>query len=187
MDMKSVPNPVDAAGPIKATLSNLFYGWGYNFYRKENQLRSDDLLIREKISNLLGEARSHLAGLESAYRRDHLPPPSREHPFPDAAALQTVRSLENLIKDIEQLEVKIRTAAVPEMDRIHQRHRIEWDTLERLGAVDLELVSGVMAFQQAVLKLSDAPTAASQGAELLKQAQIDADWRLRESILSPLG
>jgi len=28
---------------------NLFYGWGYNFYRLENQLRADDLTIRAKV------------------------------------------------------------------------------------------------------------------------------------------
>ena len=28
---------------------NLFYGWGYNFYRLENQLRADDLTVRAKV------------------------------------------------------------------------------------------------------------------------------------------
>ena len=32
------------AGPLKQLAVNLFHGWGYNFYRKENQLRTDDLL-----------------------------------------------------------------------------------------------------------------------------------------------
>jgi len=40
---------------------NLFYGWGYNFYRLENQLRADDLTVRAKVGWLLGLSRFHLA------------------------------------------------------------------------------------------------------------------------------
>ena len=39
-------DPISGKGPIAQTASLLFYGWGYNFYRVENQLRADDLLIR---------------------------------------------------------------------------------------------------------------------------------------------
>jgi hypothetical protein len=33
---------------LEKTAVNLFYGWGYNFYRLENQLRADDLTVRAK-------------------------------------------------------------------------------------------------------------------------------------------
>ena len=187
MDIKNAPNRIESADPIKATLSNLFYGWGYNFYRKENQLRSDDLLIRGKVSDLLGEARSHLLTLETAFRKDRLPPPSREHPFPDPAALHTVQSLQSLVKDIEQVEVRIRTAAVPEMDRVNQRHRIERGTLENLAAIDLELVNAVLTFQQSVLSLTDGPAAVSAGPQLLQRLPIDAIWQRRQTIVSSLA
>ncbi len=186
MDIKSVPNPIDGAGPIKATLSNLFYGWGYNFYRKENQLRADDLLVRGKISELLGQIRARISHLTSAFRADHLPPPSREHPFPDSAAIHTVQAIESFIKDMEQLEVKIRTAAVPEMDRINQRHRNEQATLEALTAIDLELVGEVLTLQQAISNLSDAQAVASNGLQIFKSSQIEALWKRREEILSAL-
>lgn len=186
MDIKSVPNPIDGAGPTKATLSNLFYGWGYNFYRKENQLRADDLLVRGKISELLGQIRARISHLTSAFRADHLPPPSREHPFPDSAAIHTVQVLESFVKDIERLEVKIRTAAVPEMDRINQRHRNEQATLEALTATDLELVGEVLTLQQAISNLSDAQAVASNGLQIFKGSQIEALWTRREEILSGL-
>ena len=48
---------------------NLFYGWGYNFYRLENQLRADDLTVRAKVGWLLGQARANVETAESAYRR----------------------------------------------------------------------------------------------------------------------
>ncbi len=187
VDIKSVPNPVETAGAIKATLSNLFYGWGYNFYRKENQLRADDLLIRGKISELLGKIRSDLSNLASAFRADRLVPPTREHPFPDATAVRTVQTLEAFVKNIEQLEVKIRTAAVPEMDRIYQRHRSERGTLEKLAAVDLELVGEVLALQQRISGFADAQAAASAGPQILNSSPIEAIWQRRENIVSAMA
>ncbi len=70
---------------------NLFNGWGYNFYRVENQLRADDLLVRAKIGWLLGRAQGSVTAAESAYRREFLPPPSRAKPRPDAEAVRARR------------------------------------------------------------------------------------------------
>lgn len=186
MDLKSTANPVDTAGALKATLSNLFYGWGYNFYRKENQLRADDLLIRAKISELLGQCREHLKKLEAGFRREHLAPPTRERPVPDRAAVATVQALARVQSELESLEVRIRNAPAPEMDRIHQRHRNERDTLEKLAAVDLELVAAVVTFHEGVLKLSDAAGAAAQVPLLLRDGGVDAAWQRREQVLSSL-
>lgn len=35
MDLKSAINPIDAAGTVKATLSNLSQGWGYTCTAKK--------------------------------------------------------------------------------------------------------------------------------------------------------
>jgi hypothetical protein len=187
MDLKSTANPIDTAGAVKATLSNLFYGWGYNFYRKENQLRADDLLIRAKVSELLGQCREHLKRLEAAFRREHLAPPTREHPFADRSAVATVQALACLQSEIESLEVRIRNAPVPEMDRINQRHRNERDTLEKLAAVDLEVVAAVVTLHEAVLKLSDAANAATEVSRLLRESGMDTAWQRREQVLSILA
>ncbi len=180
-------NPIDTAGPLKATLSNLFYGWGYNFYRKENRLRADDLLIRGKISDLLGEARSHLARLEADFRREYLPAPSREQPFPDRTAVQTAQALQRIQKDIEAIEVKIRNASVPEMDRIHQPHRSERNTLEKLTALDENLVGSVLALRESIVQLTDGTSAASETLRLLESAPLEALWHRREEVLSILA
>lgn len=187
MELKTVPNPIDAAGPVKQVISNLFYGWGFNFYRKENQLRADDLLIRGKVSELLGEARAHLASVEAAYRREHLPAPTRERPFPDRAAVAIAQFLERSQKAIEALETKIRTASAPEMDRIHQRHRNEKDTLERLVAADIAVVEAALAYRDGILKLSDGTNAAEQAAGLLRDGALESAWRRREETLSILS
>ena len=187
MELKTVPNPIDSAGPVKQVLSNLFYGWGYNFYRRENQLRADDLLIRSKLSALLGECRQHAKELEASFRREHLPAPTREHPFADPAALASAHSLQRAAQQLESLETTIRTAPVPEMDRIHQRHRIEGATLEQLIDVDGKLVLAVVALRDAVVALQDGATAATELTRLLAPGAIRALWEHREQILSALG
>jgi len=65
------PSPGDFydQGSLQKVAINLFYGWGYNFYRLENQLRADDQLIRRKASELLGQANAILSQAESDYRR----------------------------------------------------------------------------------------------------------------------
>jgi hypothetical protein len=127
-------------GELDQIAINLFYGWGYNFYRLENQLRADDLMVREKACWLLGVSRAMIEAAQSAYRRKYLPPPSRAKPLPDAGAVASAQSLEALSAGIGQLEGTIRTLPVPENDRMTQRYRQEAETLMKLGACDRRLV-----------------------------------------------
>jgi hypothetical protein len=187
MDLKNADNPIDDAGTIKQVLSNLFYGWGYNFYRKENQLRADDLLIRGRLSDWLGESRSHLAALEADYRRSHLPPPTRENPMPDPVAVKGAQTLQRIGRDIENIETAIRTAAVPEMDRIHQRHRNEGATLETLVAADTALAQHVKDLRDAIVAITDASLAIEQVPALIGASQVESSWQQRKQILSVLG
>lgn len=127
-------------GKLDQIAINLFYGWGYNFYRLENQLRADDMLIREKAGWLLGQSRAVIEVAQGAYRRKYLPPPSRSNPLPDTTAVAGARSLEELSGSIGQLEGTIRSLPVPETDRMAQRYRQEAQTLMGLGACDQRLV-----------------------------------------------
>ena len=128
------------AGPLQQIAINLFYGWGYNFYRKENQLRADDQLVRSQAAWLLGLAHASLDDAEQAHRRANLPAPSREHPFPDAAAVEAVRTLERLSKAVGALIGRLHALPAPENDRMTQRHRGEAETLTALGACDERLI-----------------------------------------------
>ena len=136
----TLPGFTDAVG-IERVAINLFYGWGYNFYRLENLLRADDLLVRHKARGLLAEARASVEAAESAFRRSNLPPPSRAKPRPDAAAVEAAQTLERLSHDIGALEGRVRAQPVPETDRMSQWYRDEAETLERLRDHDLGLVS----------------------------------------------
>lgn len=128
------------AGLLRQLATNLFYGWGYNFYRLENQLRADDQLVRTRAASLLGMAMTNVHDLEAEYRREFLPPPTRQHPLPDAAAVATAQRLERLVGEIGALELCIHQQPVPENDRMSQRYRNEAATLKKLIHQDEQLV-----------------------------------------------
>ncbi len=172
-----------SADPVSQVAINLFYGWGYNFYRAENQLRADDLLVRHHVAGLLGEARQAIGEAEIAYRAAHLPPLSREHPRPDAVALQEARLLEALVALVSGLASRIRSLPVPGNDRIAQRHRQEADTLARLLEADMALTGHADALRR-MLDGQAADWVVQQGAAIKAHvAAMDAALRDRQSLL----
>ncbi len=144
---------------------NLFYGWGYNFYRLENQLRADDLTVRAKVGWLLGLARASVETAESAYRRECLPAPTREKPRPDADAVAGASTLERLSKEIGALEGQIRAQPVPENDRMTQRYRQEAATLQHLLHCDMGL-AGRAEMLRAMLDQKDGAWMIEKSAEI---------------------
>ena len=129
-----------AADELEQIAINLFYGWGYNFYKVENQLRADDQMVRSKASWLLGVAATALSAAERDYRRESLPPPTRAKPYPDAEAVASAQKLERLHREITGLEQFIHQLPAPANDRITQRYRLEAQTLANLIHFDSLLV-----------------------------------------------
>ena len=119
---------------------NLFYGWGYNFYRQENQLRADDLLIRNKVDLLLGWTRKSVETAEREYRREFLPPPSRAKPRPDAGAVAGAQAIEKFSRAIGALQGQVSAQPTPENDRMTQRYRQEAETMQQLISADQTLI-----------------------------------------------
>ena len=119
---------------------NLFHGYGYNFYREENQLRADDQKVRTLVSELLGQAQKSVSAAEGAFRRERIPAPTRAAPFPPAAIMADAKRLEALGKAIDGVEGQVRHAPVPENDRMTQRYREEGATLLALVEKDKLLV-----------------------------------------------
>ena len=119
---------------------NLFHGYGYNFYREENQLRADDQKVRTLVSELLTRAQRAVVTAEGVFRRERIPAPTRANPFPPAEILVDARRLEALGKMIGELEGQVRHAPVPENDRMTQRYRKEGSTLIALVEKDTLLV-----------------------------------------------
>lgn len=161
---------------------NLFHGWGYNFYREENLLRGDDLLIRAKAGVLLGQARAGVEKAEAAYRRA-LPAPTRAAPFPDAAALAGAQALERLSRAIGALEAQIRAQPAPENDRMSQLYRSERGTLMRLCHCDERLVGQAEVLRAAVDGRDGAATIAALPELEAGLAAISTTLRERQAIL----
>ncbi len=130
----------DDTDALKKIAINLFYGWGYNFYRVENHLRADDLMVRAQVGALLGRARARVEQAESAWRRERFATPTREKPLPDPLALEGARQLEALSRALGALEGQIRAQPVPEADHMTDRYRREKETLQRLCDADMALV-----------------------------------------------
>jgi hypothetical protein len=167
----------------------LLNGYGYNWYRQDNQMRADDLLIRSRAGEYLEGALAKLRDLESGYRRQYLPPPTRAHPDPDPRHLAAARQFQDFTARIREVETSLRGAAVPPDDKVWQRHRSELDTLQRLGECDALLVAAAKELDELVAGLpADAALdpAADQGIDR-RLAGLQAIMGQRGEILAMSG
>jgi hypothetical protein len=172
------------AGAIRQVATNLFYGWGYNFYKKENQLRADDLMVRAKVSALLCAARASVEAAEQAYRHEFLPPPSREKPRPDPEAVRSAQVLEGLARALGAAEGQIRALPAPENDRMTQRFHREAPTLALLLEAD-QAMAGHAEYLRSLLASATAAWILENAAALRGQiAAIDAAVQSRRDILA---
>jgi hypothetical protein len=163
---------------------NLFQGWGYNFYRTENLLRADDLMLRARVSELLIAAKVSVTAAERSYRRDNLPPPTREKPRPDAGALRDAQTLERLAAAIGGLEGHIRALPVPEQDWMTLHLRREAETLSRLLAADQALV-GHAEFLRSLLVSAGSAWILAHAEELAAQiGAVEAAITSRRDVLA---
>ena len=127
-------------GALRQAAINLFYGWGYNFYRSENQLRADDQLVRSKAAWLLGMARASVEAADAGYRREFFGTPTREKPFPASEVTAAAQQLERLAANIGTIAGRLQAQPVPANDRVTQRYRQEAETLKALIGCDERLV-----------------------------------------------
>src|SRR5215471_217815 len=158
--------------PVYQTWVMLLNGYGYNWYRLDNQMRADDLLVRSRASEHLESAVAQLRDLEGRYRRKYLPPPTREHPDPDSQHLAAVRQFRAVADRILEIDTRLRGAAVPPDDKIWLRQRGELETLQRLGKCDVLLVADAKELASLV---ADLP--ANAGIDPAIEQQIDQHLR----------
>lgn len=183
MELRVIINPIAEAGPAKQLLSNLFYGCGYNFYSRAGELCADDMVIRGKLSQLLRECHAHLSSLDAAFRRQHRVL-GRDYAFLSPEAVNTSQTLLGAQRDLQAMETAIRTATLPERDRLHQRHREGRSMLERLVALDGDVLLALVTLRDAVARLKDGPAAAASMDRLLRASGFGALWARREALLS---
>jgi hypothetical protein len=133
----------------------LLNGYGYNWYRLDNRMRADDVLVRSRASDHLAKAVARLRDLEARYRRTYLPPPTREKPDPEPQHLAAARQFRAIEEQISEIDTRLRGGAVPPDDKIWLRHRNEIDTLQKLGECDAILAAGAKGLGDYVADLPE--------------------------------
>ena len=122
----------DDIGSLEKIALPRLNGWGHGSYLDKGQFRADLLIIRNQVGLLFGAARKSVEAAEREYRREHLPPPSREKPRQDPAAVAAAQSLERLAKAIGALQVALHNQPVPGTDKSNDRYRQDAATLKSL-------------------------------------------------------
>jgi hypothetical protein len=99
-------------------------------YTQKGRLRSDDLLVRERVRHGLTEATTRLKQLISQWRADRVPPSTREQPFPPAEVMEPIRRAERLIRAIDDVSTLVGGAALKSEDRV-------WNRVRKVGVDEL--------------------------------------------------
>jgi hypothetical protein len=99
-------------------------------YSAKGRLRSDDLLVRERVGRGLGEATARIRALISQWRADRVPPSTREQPFPPAEVMEPIRRAERLVRSIDDLSAAVRGLPVLNQDKV-------WDRVRQAGLDEL--------------------------------------------------
>jgi hypothetical protein len=124
------PDGADLDESIRRTWNLLLNGWGFNWYRLDNQLRADDVLLRNRVRGDLDTACARLREVEAAFRRRHLPAPTRANPFPDPEKLRAANAIASLRERVAATETQVRGSPMPPNDRIWAAHRDHEATLD---------------------------------------------------------
>jgi hypothetical protein len=161
---------------VEESLANRLRGLlASDVYTEKGRLRSDDLLVRERVGHGLSAASARIRALISDWRTDRVPPSTRENPFPPAEVMEPIRKGERLVKAIEDTASAVRGLPLLNADRV-------WDRVRRVGLDELlqfdwTLVGeadGLVADMSATFGLDELDMAAV-GARLRKIRELMSD------------
>lgn len=113
--------------PIASRLRSLLAS---DVYTEKGRLRSDDLLVRQRVCHGLGDASTRLKQLISDWRSDRVPPSTREQPFPPAEVMEPIRRAERLLRALADTSTLVNGLPVLSQDRV-------WDRVRRVGLDEL--------------------------------------------------
>lgn len=125
---------------ISEELGHLLLGYGFNYYRIENQLRADDLLVRQRAGTFLGQAAARLEEVAQKFQRTCMPTASREHPFPPADLMERLNTLRRVRQRVTEQGSLLQGMPTPTQDKIWQRLRNEQALLQSLLRADVALL-----------------------------------------------
>ena len=125
---------------LSEELEQLLLGGGFNFYRIENQLRADDLLVRQRAGASLGLAAAQLDHLAQEFQRTCIAAPTRDCPYPPADVMEKLNALRRLRQRIITANSLLQALSCPTQDRIWQRFRDEETLLTSLLEADIAML-----------------------------------------------
>ena len=99
-------------------------------YTQKGRMRSDDLLVRERVGRGLAETAACIRGLISKWRADRVPPSTREQPFPPAEVMEPIRRAERLLRAIDDAAALVKGLPLLNSDKV-------WDRVRLAGLADL--------------------------------------------------
>jgi hypothetical protein len=134
---------------------------GTDAYTEKGRLRSDDLLVRERVGGELGAAAATLRDLISRWRADRVPPSTRDQPFPPVAVMEPIRRAERLVKSIEDVASSIRGLPLLNSDKV-------WDRVRQVGLDEL------MQFDWSLVVEATALASGVRAAAALDQVDVGA-------------
>jgi hypothetical protein len=125
---------------ISQEIEHLLLGGGFNFYRVENQLRADDLLVRQRAGNSLGLAAAQLDKLSQEFQRTCIAAPTRDCPYPPAEVMERLNALRRLRQRIITANSLLQALSSPAQDKIWRRFRDEQTLLTSLLNADIAML-----------------------------------------------
>jgi hypothetical protein len=136
-------------------------------YTQKGRLRSDDLLIRQRVCHGLGDATTRLKQLISEWRTDRVPPSTREQPFPPAEVMEPIRRAERLVRAIDDVSTLVNGQPLLSQDRV-------WDRVRGVGLDEL------LQFDWTLVGESDALAAAAADWAALDEVSVaDTEGRVK--------
>lgn len=166
--------------PAAQGLQTLLFGTGFNFYSARNQMRADDLLVRQRASGALAGAAQSVAALEQEFRRRFIPAATRDAPFPPADAMEKLRGLGRLRTRLLDLEAQINGMPVPTQDKVWWRFRDEATLLHTLLGHDYALVQQTETVHQQAQTLTADAWNQHAGDDDLERALKEVEKTIRE-------
>jgi hypothetical protein len=126
---------------------------GSDIYTQKGRLRADDLLVRERACQSLGDAAARIRQLSSQWRTERMPPSTRESPFPPATVMEPLRRGDRLTRAIDDAAAEIRGLPLLAQDKVW--NRVRGIGLEELLQFDWTLVGEADAVAESLGSAAD--------------------------------
>jgi hypothetical protein len=139
---------------LSKELELLMLGCGFNFYRVENQLRADDLLVRQKAGSFFGHTSARLEKLAEEYQHTVIPAPTRQQPYPPAELMERLNAIRALRQRVQNQGSFLQGLSAPTQDKIWRRLRDEQGLLSSLLQADLAMLQLAADIEKQVQSLS---------------------------------